>query len=111
LSVSIITSLLIAICTVESSGKTNAINIQDGDSASLGYCQVKYSTAKWLGYKGAISELWLNKETNKKYARKFIEYQYKRYGGDIYKVISSYNAGTATSKNKKYVNKVLKELK
>jgi soluble lytic murein transglycosylase-like protein len=105
----VIASLLLAICEVESSGKTNAINIQDGDSASLGYCQVKFSTAKWLGYKGTISELWLNKEVNKRYAKKYIEYQYRRYQGDIEKTISAYNAGTATDKNEQYVRKVLKE--
>jgi len=102
----ILAAALIAICDVESGGKTNAINQNDGGTASYGVCQIKYATAKQLGFRGTVSELWLNPDTNRYWAGKYLEKQYNRYKGDILKAISAYNCGRACN-NKGYVRKVL----
>lgn len=103
-------ALLSALCFVESSHRVNAVHYDDGGSSSLGYCQIKLKTARWLGYKGSITNLWLNKETNKHWAGTYLRYQLKRYKGDIKKAVSAYNCGRACG-NTLYVDKVMKAWK
>lgn len=104
-------SLILAICFVESTNINNSINIKDGDSASYGGCQVKYSTAKQVGFKEHITKLWFDNELNKRYALKYLEWQHKRYGS-LKKAAASYNSGSVKYNkkgelvNKDYVDKV-----
>jgi hypothetical protein len=103
--------LVLAVCAVESGGNSSAINIHDGGSPSYGDCQIKYSTAKELGYGGHISDLWLDRETNRRYARLYLEKQYKRYG-TLEKAAAAYNTGSLKDgkiRNTRYVRKVMAE--
>lgn len=86
-------ALLAAIGTVESADNHLAINPVDGHSASYGTYAVKLSTARFMGFKGHITELWFNKEVNKKYAAAYLTYQVKRYK-DVKKGLLAYNAGS-----------------
>lgn len=105
--------LLVAVCYVESHHKTNAVHKDDGNSPSIGLCQVKLSTARMLGYKGSEKGL-INPATNVHFAAKYLAYQFFRYKGDIVKAIASYNSGTYKEVapglpiNQPYVNKVFK---
>lgn len=105
-NVSLPTGLLSAVCYVESKHKVDAMHLDDGNSNSVGICQIKLSTARWLGFKGTEADL-KNPKTNIHYAAKYLKYQLKRYGNDINKAISAYNAGSFKKSNHKYVNKVI----
>lgn len=84
--------LLLSVCWVESRHKVNALNELDGDSPSYGLCQIKYETAKGLGFKGQAQEL-LDGKTNARFAAKYLSFQLKRYNGDEAKAIRAYNRG------------------
>lgn len=109
-------TILLAICTQES-GLQNITTPNDGDSPSIGICQVKYETAKMLGFTGQASGL-ENPKTNAKWAAEYLKYQYERYGHNWHKTISAYNAGRyqessvvrGCAKNRKYVDAVRKYL-
>lgn len=111
-----LTVILLAICHVESSGNHKAVNIFDGGSASYGLCQIKLNTARNLGFRGHITQLWFNKEVNKKYALKYLEWQATRYP-TVEQIIAAYNSGSVKRKkngkfvNHEYVNKVFQQLK
>jgi soluble lytic murein transglycosylase-like protein len=96
---------LSAVCYVESKHNAGAYVHNDGGSPSIGLCQIKYSTAKFLGFKGP-SKLLFDPYVNAFYAGKYLAYQVHRYKGDWKKAISAFNAGTATKKNHRYVRKV-----
>lgn len=100
-------SLLSALCFVESSHQPAAYVHVDGNSPSYGLCQIKYETAKWLGFKGKAGELF-DRNVNAYWAARYLGYQISRYNGDTRKALSAYNAGSAIKANKKYVNKVLR---
>jgi hypothetical protein len=120
--------LILAICFVESGGDTLALNYKDGkghNNHSFGYCQVTYQTALELGmpehdscktdlrprFKRTVSACPLfDKKVNVHYASLYLKKQLKRYNNDLLKTISAYNAGSFISKNKDYVNKVLRRL-
>lgn len=102
--------LISAICFVESNHSHNAINVMDGGSASYGKCQMKLATARELGFKGSVSELWLNPEVNQYWAEQYLHKQIRRYS-DVRKGVAAYNAGSVKGeiRNVKYVNKVFKQ--
>lgn len=108
-SVQVPFELLRAICTVESGLKPEAVNQIDGPSASHGLCQVKYATAKLVGYKGDIKGLY-KPLINALYAAKYLKKQLTRYKGDWIKATSAYNAGKSRTSNMHYVGKVFKHL-
>lgn len=91
-------ALLLAICTQESN-LTNAYVLHDGGSPSIGVCQLKYETAKMLGFKGRAQDL-MNPVYNSTYAAKYLAYQQNRYGNDWVKIASSYNAGSYSASKK-----------
>lgn len=105
--------LISGLCFVESSHIIHALNIDDGKSPSLGVCQIKYQTAKLMGYKGSQTEL-MNPSNNVYFAAKYLKYQITRYKGDIRKAVAAYNAGSYkkstvyinSAVNHKYVEKV-----
>jgi soluble lytic murein transglycosylase-like protein len=110
-------ALLLAICTQESN-LTNAMVLHDGGSPSYGICQLKYDTAKMLGFKGKEEDL-MNVTINATYAAKYVAYQIERYGADNWcKIAAAYNAGSYLEstkspgypKNLKYVNRVKRYL-
>lgn len=104
--------ILSAVCWVESSHTPEAHNMKDGgpDDAAIGMCQVRYTTALWLGLsknKGCqhnfktLNRAQLNyytcplfgPYTSAYYAAKYLKYQYNRYG-DWESAIAAYNTGT-----------------
>jgi soluble lytic murein transglycosylase len=100
--------LLDSVCYIESHYDVKAVHKDDGGENSLGVCQVKLSTAKFLGFKGSEAQL-MRPEVNAKYAAKYIKYQLNRYEGNIEKAIISYNRGNAKGLTRtKYSLKVLK---
>ena len=109
------TQLLSALCYVESTHKVSAYHMDDGNSPSLGICQVKLGTARLLGFRGTEEQL-MAPEVNIEYAGKYLNKQLSRYNQDVHKAVSAYNAGTwmtndkGETKNRKYVAKVFKAL-
>lgn len=110
-------ALLLAICTYETN-LTNVTVYHDGGSPSYGICQVKYDTAKHMGFKGRPEDL-VNPAVNAKFAAKYLKYQEERYGAaDWCKLTAAYNAGTFNESKKTpgkprnlvYVRRVQKKL-
>lgn len=105
--------LLSAICYVESAHKDRVVNIHDGGSPSYGVCQIKYKTARELGFTGTAYEL-RSAKPNILYAGKLLKRQLNRYKGDIKKAVAAYNSGTyhqhksGLPRNNRYVKKVFK---
>ncbi len=98
--------LLSSLCWVESKHVITAIHKDDGTSNSVGICQIKLKTAKWLGFKGTEKQL-MNPETNIYYAAAFLSYQQHRYNS-ITKAVIAYNIGNAKGlTSTKYSVKVL----
>jgi len=85
-------SLLLAICTHES-GLNNVYVHHDGGSPTYGICQIKYDTAKMIGFTGKAEDLMVAK-TNAEWAASYLKYQKSRYGGDWVKSTAAYNSGT-----------------
>lgn len=71
------------------------MHMDDGGSPSIGICQIKFKTAKWLGYKGTAEGL-LDPKTNIHYSGKYLAYQLRRYKSNSRAVVA-YNFGNATS--------------
>ena len=91
-------ALLLAICTQESN-LTNAMVLHDGGSPSYGVCQLKYETAKMVGFKGRKQDL-MDVKTNATFAAKYLAYQQTRYGDDWHKITAAYNAGSYNPSSK-----------
>lgn len=109
-------ALLLAICTHES-GLNNVAVPHDGGSTSYGICQVKYDTAKQMGFFGKEKDLMIPK-VNAKWAAAYLKYQESRYDGNWCKITAAYNAGSYNEskkkpgcpKNLKYVKRVQEKL-
>jgi len=102
------TDLLASLCFIESSYNINAVHHDDGGEDSLGVCQIKLNTAKWLGFKGTKKQL-MNPETNMYYAAKYLSYQIKRYHS-VQRGVIAYNMGNAKNLTiTKYSAKVFKK--
>lgn len=105
--------LLSSLCYVESTHRVNAFHMDDGNSPSLGVCQIKLGTARLLGFKGTQERLMVP-EINILYSGKYLHKQLRRYNQDLHKAIAAYNSGTwlvnekGETKNRQYVQKVLK---
>jgi soluble lytic murein transglycosylase-like protein len=104
--------LLSSLCYVESKHNANIVHYNDKGSDSLGICQIKYTTAKELGYKGTPDKLVKDPKTNAFYAGKYLNKQLNKYN-NYSCAIAAYNAGkcrlnkNGQIKNKVYVDKVL----
>lgn len=98
--------LLNSVCFVESHMDVNKVHKNDGPSDSIGVCQVKLSTSKWLGFRGNDKDL-LRPSENIYYAAKYLARNVKRYG-DIPRALVAYNQGSAKSLTRtRYSDKVL----
>lgn len=103
--VGVSTSLLLAICGVESNF-THNINVNDGGSASYGICQTKLDTARMFNPRVTPGVL-LTHRGSADYAAIYLRSLLARYHGDYLKAVSAYNAGRAIKGNQRYVNKVV----
>lgn len=115
-------ALLLAICSVESGLRPAAFNGGDSMGGSIGICQVKEATARFVGFRG--NREWLyDPETNAYIAALYLRLQLARYGGDFMAATAAYNTGTARAgdpgakfldptrfRNTKYVRRVLAAL-
>lgn len=100
--------LLDSVCFIESGRNPAAIHYNDGNGHSIGLCQIKLKTAKWLGFRGTEKDLF-KPEVNTYYAAKYLQYQITRYKGDTKKAIIAYNRGNASQlTSTKYSAKVFK---
>lgn len=100
-------NLLTSLCYVESNHNPKAIHKDDGNSNSVGVCQVKLSTARSLGFKGTEKQL-LDPETNIYYSAKYLKYQLLRYKNNSTNAIIAYNRGNAKGLTRtKYSDKVI----
>lgn len=100
--------LLEAVCKVESNFKVTALHRNDGKGHSYGVCQIKYNTAKLMGYKGSEKDL-MRPEINIRYAGLYLRHQINRYKS-IPQGIIAYNQGSAKGlTNSTYQRKVFKE--
>lgn len=86
--------LLDSVCYIESGRNPAAVHIKDGDSNSIGLCQIKLKTAKWLGFRGSEKDLY-NPKVNVRYAAKYLQYQIIRHKGNTTKALIAYNKGNA----------------
>jgi hypothetical protein len=86
--------LLASLCYVESTHNVNAVHHDDGGTDSLGVCQVKQSTAKWMGHGGTEKDL-MEPAVNVYYAAKYLAYQGRRYKGNWTRAMVAYNRGNA----------------
>lgn len=85
--------LLVAICSHESMGFTKNYNPRDNGSPSIGYCQLKYATAKLVGFKGKPKDL-MDVRTNAYWAAKYLSKKEELYGDNWVKLVAAYNSGT-----------------
>jgi soluble lytic murein transglycosylase-like protein len=100
--------LLSSLCFVESKHRTSAVHYDDNGEDSIGICQVKYSTAKYLGYEGSYNDLY-KPENNIKYAAIYLDKQIKRYGS-VKRGVIAYNRGNAKHlTSSEYQRRVFKE--
>jgi soluble lytic murein transglycosylase-like protein len=97
-------NLLSSVCWVESTHRPHVIAYDDGGSASYGLCQVKYATAKALGFKGDKSDL-LNAGVNSYYAAKILKYHINQCK-TIDAAILAYSSGRCGRGRKSYLSKV-----
>lgn len=102
-------NLLTSLCYVESGHKVAAVHQDDGNGDSLGICQIKLSTARFVGFKGTRKQL-MDPTINIYYAAKYLGHQVQRYHGDLTKAVIAYNIGSARQlKTTQYSQKVMKQ--
>lgn len=101
--------LLYSVCMAESGGNPRAYHPHDGQGASIGICQIKLKTARWLGFWGEEQDLF-EPHINAVYAAAYLTYTIKHYGSRV-RGISAYNAGHPTEANLEYVDRILRGAK
>lgn len=100
--------LLSSLCWIESRHTVNAVHHDDGGSDSLGICQIKYDTAKSLGFRGTAKQL-MEPKYNIKYAALYLSKQVNRYNS-IERGVIAYNRGNAKGlTTSKYQRKVFRK--
>lgn len=100
-------NLIRAVIWKESSGHPNAKRWEGEEYGySRGFMGVLYGTALQMGFTGEPDDLF-DPDTNVDYGTAYLRWQLDRYGEDVRKALSAYNAGTYTPTNKYYVDKVL----
>lgn len=110
--------LLYSICAHESRDFTLDFSLYDNGSPSYSVCQLKESTARFLGWKGKDPMELRNPYIGIKFAALYLKYQLDRYNGNWLQATSAYNAGSFIEsikmpgypKNLKYVKLVQKKL-
>lgn len=95
--------LLSAICWVESRHNPKAVHHDDGGTDSIGLCQIKLATARWMGYRGSAKGLY-DPRTNAHFAAQYVKYLLRRHSNCAILAISAYNSGTPKYRNGKLIN-------
>ncbi|MBB5073167.1 soluble lytic murein transglycosylase-like protein [Bartonella callosciuri] len=98
-------NLVHAVVRVESNYKART----KGAAGEIGLMQIKPSTARGLGFKGSVQDLY-DPATNLEYGMRYLARAYKLSGGNTCGTILKYNAGHAAKKmnsiSEKYCSKV-----
>lgn len=98
-----------AVIRVESDYKPNV----RGSAGEVGLMQIKPATARGMGYKGSVKDLYLP-ETNIRFGMKYLGMAHKLGGGATCQTILKYNAGHAAKRmnpvSRAYCRKVQLEL-
>lgn len=81
-------SVIDAIIHVESKGNPNA----KGQAREIGLMQIKYATARSVGYRGTRAGLF-DPAVNRRYGTAYFNLAMKRAGGDLHTAISLYQRG------------------
>lgn len=92
--------LVKAMIKTESSGDPNAVNITH-IGASYGLMQIQLSTARDMGFKGTLLQLF-KPSVNKKYGTRYIKYLLKRYHDQMYIALDAYNRGMQKAEDYPY---------
>jgi len=87
--------LLESVCFVETGHNASAYVADDKGTPSVGICQVKYATAKAMGFKGIERDL-MRPDVNAYYAAKYLSYQIKRYHSNLARAVTAYNKGNSS---------------
>jgi len=74
-----------------------------------GNMQIKPATAAQMGWAGENARALMG-PLGVYYGVRYMAWQRDRYGGDVRKMLSAYNAGTATPANAAYVDGVLRSI-
>lgn len=93
------------IIAAESSYRADATRVEPDGRRSIGLMQVLEGTARDMGL--LEPRLMYDPTVSIDYGTRYFARQLKRYGGDVRRAVSAYNAGTATARNRSYVEKVL----
>lgn len=111
---------LLALTKTESSLNPTAKGKDEtGNGYSYGLMQIKLSTAKDMGFKGTLNDLFIPK-INIKYSVRYLNWLCEYYNGDIFKAMDAYNRGIGNVnrwpwrkewKQHRYVGKIIKRLK
>lgn len=98
-----------AVIQIESNYRPNA----RGSAGEVGLMQIKPATARMMGYKGSVKELF-HPETNIKYGMKYLAKAHELGGGTTCGTILKYNAGHAARRmnpvSSAYCKKVKRQL-
>lgn len=96
--------LVMAIISVESSGRPGASRQEPDGRISRGLMQVMPGTADQMGYRGNYARLF-EPSYGVEVGTKYLAWQIRRYAGNLKHAIAAFNSGTAKfTKDGKYVN-------
>ena len=84
--------LLNVICEYESRGSKNPEE-EISHAGAVGFCQVRVTTARWLGYRGRFSVLLGDREVNMFWAWKMVLKCLRRWHSTPYRIAFCYHAG------------------
>lgn len=98
-------AVILSVIQVESSGNPAAT----GAAGEIGLMQVMPATAQLVRPGITPAEL-RDPATNVDVGARYLADQLARYGGDLERALSAYNAGTATPRNQSYVDRVFEAL-
>ena len=92
--------LINAIIAVESNGDHEAVSSEN----ALGLMQIKYETAKCMGFKGKKTDLH-KPQVNLKYGCMYLYQMYTEQHRDIYKALDAYSRGPTQVRDHPYKGK------
>lgn len=95
--------LLYGICKVESGLDPLQVHHDDGGSDSIGLCQLKLATARWMGFRGRERDLYAAK-INALFAAQYVAFLLTKHSNDSTLTIAAYNSGRPKYRKGKLIN-------
>lgn len=84
--------LLTAICEWESRGSRDPED-EISSAGAVGYCQIRVTTARWLGFRGKNWKLLIDRDVNIFWASKFLNKCLTRWHNTPYRIAFCYHGG------------------